>query len=244
MSSPPTVDDALRALTKLTGTLRDTSGGLGLVKPDSALGIVLNFLRDLEDKAEPEGVVASDTEGYIIEGALQRGFDMIADNGNLLVVHKNDLIKYVLEQRKGAAALALQKATRESLPPVVISIQDDVTLGRLVLEFGNTPLFGEGRLRKDVLNDLRNLMGIGLAAEPLMPKWVSTKRRPLPLGLNVKAWDQPVGYPLQVWAGFHKDSPKTATCDWFIELPPLPVHDAHDAPAQILKESKDATPAK
>lgn len=160
LSNPPTVDDALRALNQHTVFNSIPFGG--------NLDIVRAFLERLTEMSEPECLLASDIEGFIIDGAFQKGFEFIDNNADLLVVHKSDLIKYVLEQRT--------------------------------------------------------------------PHWISTKRRPLPLGLNVKAWDQPIGYPLQVWAGFHKDSPKTATCDWFIELPPLPAHDVHDAPAQILKK--------
>lgn len=218
VSNPPTVDDALRALDLIE---KYDFRVVGAEIPN-ALAPIRQFLTRLVKMGEPEGVITSDTEGYIIEGAFQRGFEMIDDNGDLLVVHANDLIKYVTELRAGAATFALQKATRESLPPVVLSAQDDVTLGRLVLEFGNTPLFGEGRVRKDVLNDLRKLMGISRAAEPPVPRWTSTKDKPLPLGLNVKAWDAPSGYRPMVWAGQHTDSPKTAQCDWFIALPDLP----------------------
>lgn len=221
VSNPPTANDALRALNRFIShdiAMVDRKSPVN----ENTLGVVKAFLERLAKMGEPEAAIDTDEQGYIIEGAWQRGFEGIDDNGDLLIVHVNDLIKYVTAQRECAAAIAFQNATRESLPPVVLSTQDDVTLSRLVLEFGNTPLFGEGRLRKDVLNDLRKLMGIGLAAEPPMPRWISTKDKSLPKGLNVKAWDQPDGYPPIVWAGMHTDSPKTVNCDWFIALPDLP----------------------
>lgn len=89
VSNPPTVDDALRALHHYVG---DSPA-------NDNLEIVFGFLNRLAKMALPEGVIASDTEGYIIEGAMQKGFDFIDDNAELLVVHANDLIKFVTEQR-------------------------------------------------------------------------------------------------------------------------------------------------
>lgn len=151
--STPTIEDALHAAQRL----RDNN-------PTVGSKIILDFLNRLDKLSLPDMVIASDAEGYIIDGAYQNGFDHIDDDGDLFVVHGNDLIKYVMAHREGAAAKALQGAARAALPPIALTVQDDVELGRLVQEFANVPIFGEGRLRKDVLDDLRRLMQIGLAA--------------------------------------------------------------------------------
>lgn len=93
-STSITVEDAQRAFTMLEqNVLHDFAP-----KPNQ-FDIVRTFLDVLAKRGEPEQVINSDEEGYILEGAMQQGFDMVDDNGNLFVVHTNDLIKYVQAQR-------------------------------------------------------------------------------------------------------------------------------------------------
>lgn len=207
-----TVHDALKALNHHTG--------YNVGCPD--LGVVRQFLERLIKMAEPESTYVSDTEAYVIEGAMQNGFDNIDDNADLFVVHANDLVKFVLAQSAYSAADALQCTKRADLPPIVLSIRDEVKLGQLVTEFGNALLQGEGRLRKDVFDDLRELMGITQAAAP---KWVDAKITPLEpsaQGLVVKAWNADAGHLPHVWAGAHPQGIKVLSCDWYIHLPDVP----------------------
>lgn len=83
-----TLEDALHAVR----TMREQCSSVGSK-------IILDFLEQLERQAAPESVIDTDADGYIVEGAYQNGFDFIDDNAGLLVVHQNDLIKYVWAQR-------------------------------------------------------------------------------------------------------------------------------------------------
>lgn len=119
VSNPPTVDDALRAL------LRQTEGTTG----NDDLWIVRQFLTHLTDKAEPESIFVSDGQGYILESAYQNGFEPIDDNADLLVVHQNDLIKYVTAHRgTNKAANALKKLV-EALEEMGIADPDQAMGG-------------------------------------------------------------------------------------------------------------------
>jgi hypothetical protein len=84
-----TVNDALDACYKLKQIIAFDSGNLKKIE---------EFLTPLEKLATPT-VLASDYDGYIIEGATQHGFEAIDDNGDLFVVSGDDLIKFVKLQR-------------------------------------------------------------------------------------------------------------------------------------------------
>jgi hypothetical protein len=92
-----TIEDALAACDSTFASL--TTDGRCSDDHARRLGIIRDVLTRLVAKAEPEGRIESDEQGYIIEGAYQSGFDSIDDNGDLLVVHANDLIRYVTTQR-------------------------------------------------------------------------------------------------------------------------------------------------
>lgn len=155
MSTPitrVTVQDAMRALHHITGHMDP--------RPDSKAGVTFGFLSALDRMSDTDTVITREGQGFILEGAMQHGFQTIDDNGDVYVVHGNALIKYVEMVRTIAAREAAQLCARQNIgPPIKISNADDLTLSRLVLEFGNTPVTGEGRLRKDVMADLRQLFG-------------------------------------------------------------------------------------
>lgn len=154
-ATPPTIEEAIKAARGIFANIENSHH-------TSDAGVMFAFLRHLETLAEPELHLDSEGDGYIIEGALQHGFEFIDNNVNLFVVHGEALIKYVRLNREGAARMALQDAARNALPhpSIVLSMADDVKLGALVTEFGNTPLMGPGRRRADVLTDLRKLFSI------------------------------------------------------------------------------------
>ena len=104
-STQLSVEDAQRAFGMIeANVLHDFAP-----KPDQ-FSIVRSFVDGLALLGEADQVVNSDEEGYILEGAGQSGFEMVDDNGNLFVVHTNDLIKYVQAQREAAIQFATSLA--------------------------------------------------------------------------------------------------------------------------------------
>jgi hypothetical protein len=62
------------------------------------LTTIKTFLNSLKSKQEPL-VIASDYDGFILEGAMQRGFEFINDDADLYVVSGAKLIEFVKLQR-------------------------------------------------------------------------------------------------------------------------------------------------
>lgn len=124
VSTPPTVDDALRALSRETREAVDISDNLN---------IVFTFLNRLAKMGEPAGVIDSEEQGYIIDGAMQNGFNPIDDNADLFVVHNNDLIKYVMARRQNNKATNALRAIQARINGV-FDDPDLVAIGLLNIE--------------------------------------------------------------------------------------------------------------
>lgn len=86
-----TLEDALHAAQQM----RAASASVGTK-------LVVDFLEPLSKMTKPS-VIGTDRDGFIVEGAFQNGFEMIDDDGSLLVVHQNDLIAYVKKYRDAPA---------------------------------------------------------------------------------------------------------------------------------------------
>lgn len=108
-----TLEDALHAAQQLRSN-----------HPTVGSKVILDFLTRLADKAAPESVIASDQEGYVIEGAYQRGFDHIDDNAGLLVVHANDLIKYANDLVKHVMAHRKTNKAANALKELVAALEE------------------------------------------------------------------------------------------------------------------------
>jgi hypothetical protein len=67
------------------------------------------YLRFLEKVSHRELQVNTEQEGFALECAMQNGFESIQGDGNVYAVHSNDLIDFILTQRR----LAVQHALRE-----------------------------------------------------------------------------------------------------------------------------------
>ncbi len=79
----PTLDDAITALDRLRTDCRT-----GRNLDEATIG---SFLEQLKFLAT-ETVCASDADGFVIEGALQNGFEPLDDNADLYVCSCNSLI--------------------------------------------------------------------------------------------------------------------------------------------------------
>ncbi len=79
-----TLEDAIAALHRIE------------VPPTQAAahGIINEFLTRLASFQE-ESVYETDRDAYIVEGACQKGFDFIDDDGDLLIVSTNKLQAFV-----------------------------------------------------------------------------------------------------------------------------------------------------
>lgn len=106
VSNPPTINDALRALQRHVGD----------AGTNDELETVFGFLNFLVKMGESESIFVSDNQGHIIEGAYQSGFETIDDNADLLVVHQNDLVKFVEANRQAAKQAALKVANNNNEP--------------------------------------------------------------------------------------------------------------------------------
>lgn len=68
-----------------------------MVMPEGSLEY--KMIEDLVKMTEPEANFETEYDAYIVEAAHQRGFEIIDSDARLLVVHSNDLVKFVKEQR-------------------------------------------------------------------------------------------------------------------------------------------------
>lgn len=79
-------------------TVEDAIEALGELPASPATDRLQDFFAALVAKVEPVEI-PTDEEGFIIEGALQHGFDHIDDDATLLVVSAQALINYTKRQR-------------------------------------------------------------------------------------------------------------------------------------------------
>lgn len=96
------------------------------------LAQVEDFLNSLEVRTHTKMCIATDQEGYIIEGAMQRGFDMIDDDGGLFVVHGNDLIKFVADHRRINKAANALRLFVSQLKEIGFEDDDEINGGDMV----------------------------------------------------------------------------------------------------------------
>ena len=85
-----TLEDAVDALDRLE-YLKNLEGSHNA-------GVLRQFLESLKAKITPVSI-PTDEEGFILEGAMQKGFDLIDDDATLYVVGAQDLIDYTKRQR-------------------------------------------------------------------------------------------------------------------------------------------------
>lgn len=81
-------------------TLEDAVAALNRLEASVNVDIIQDFFEVLKAKVEPSAI-ASDAQGFIIEGAYQSGFDHIDDNADLLVVSCRKLIEFVEPRQRG-----------------------------------------------------------------------------------------------------------------------------------------------
>lgn len=85
-----TLEDAVDALEMLYATPE--------VEGSESANTLREFLESLKTKIAPVSI-PTDEEGFILEGAMQKGFDLIDDDATLYVVGAQDLIDYTKRQR-------------------------------------------------------------------------------------------------------------------------------------------------
>ncbi len=95
MPSSTTIEDVQEALQDVQNCIKD----------EAAISKAKGLIDKLVAMSNIEMLLATDGDGYIIEGAMQTGFEMIDNNGELFAVHGNDVIKYVKLQRQYGADL-------------------------------------------------------------------------------------------------------------------------------------------
>ena len=80
-------------------TIEDAVEALGKLEACREVDIVQSFLEVLLAKIASVSI-PTDVEGFILEGAMQKGFDLIDDDASVYVVGANDLIAYTKRQRE------------------------------------------------------------------------------------------------------------------------------------------------
>lgn len=79
-------------------SLEDAVDALNRLEASPDVDIIQNFFESLRAKLAPVSI-PTDEEGFILEGAMQHGFDLIDDDATLLVVGAQALIDYTKRQR-------------------------------------------------------------------------------------------------------------------------------------------------
>ena len=79
-------------------TLEDAVDALNRLQASPDVDIIQNFFEPLKAKIAPVSI-PTDEEGFILEGAMQKGFDLIDDDATLYVVGAQALIDYTKRQR-------------------------------------------------------------------------------------------------------------------------------------------------
>ena len=79
-------------------SLEDAIEALGHLQASPDVDIIQNFFEMLKAKLAPVDI-PTDEEGFILEGAMQKGFDLIDDDATLYVVGAQALIDYTKRQR-------------------------------------------------------------------------------------------------------------------------------------------------
>lgn len=79
-------------------SLEDAIEALGRLQASPDVDIIQNFFETLKAKLAPVDI-PTDEDGFILEGAMQKGFDLIDDDATLYVVGAQALIDYTKRQR-------------------------------------------------------------------------------------------------------------------------------------------------
>lgn len=79
-------------------SLEDAVDALNRLEASPDVDIIQNFFESLRAKLTPVSI-PTDEEGFILEGAMQHGFDLIDDDATLYVVGAQALIDYTKRQR-------------------------------------------------------------------------------------------------------------------------------------------------
>lgn len=126
--------------------------------------------------------INTDEEGYIIDGAMQNGFDTIDDDGDLFAVAGADLIGYMLKQRAATIAwCAKQNATAEYMPNMIYQTATNAK-GEVVLRGAKTSSEAAAELMRTdhftALEEAKRMRDMDFKPYKIGAVWVCTDNPP------------------------------------------------------------------